>query len=350
MPFSIQLILLTFFFQLELTAQTAPPLYLFKNHTDGYGMYRIPTIIRAKSGKLLAFCEGRQSLFDHGNIDLVMKTSADNGVTWSRLAVVWNEGTNTCGNPSPVIDETTGDVIVLVTLNNDKVFVLRSKSEGESWEVPVDITKDVKETDWHWYATGPVHAIQVKHKPYRGRIVVPCNHTIEGDPVHYSHVIFSDDSGKTWKKSGSVSSKDTDESTVVELSDSNLMLNMRNSDRAFPCRKVSKSIDGGNTWSVTTFDTTLIEPVCQGALLRYEDVILFSNPSHKSQRKNLTIHVSKDDGKSWQKIFTVHKGKSAYSDLVSLDNGTILCLYETGKILPYSGIVYKVLPIVYTKP
>lgn len=33
-----------------------------------------------------------------------------------------------------------------------------------------------------------------------------------------------------------------------------------------------------------------------------------------------------------------------------LDNGTILCLYETGKILPYSGIVYKVLPFVYTKP
>jgi sialidase-1 len=344
MSFAHKLLLLLLFITIRLHAQVSKATYLFKNHVDGYGVYRIPTIIKTKSGKLLAFCEGRQSLFDHGNIDLVMKSSLDDGKTWSKLHVIWNEASNTCGNPSPVIDETTGDVIVLATLNNDKVFVLRSKNEGESWETPVDITSSIKENDWRWYATGPVHAIQLKSNTYKGRIVVPCNHTIESDPRHQSHVIYSDNNGQTWKKSESISAKGTDESTVVELSDGSVLLNMRNSDRSYPSRKVSTSLDGGNTWSKAAFDSTLIEPICQGSLLRFGKAILFANPTHKSQRKNLTIHTSSNEGKSWMKRQTIHKGKSAYSDLINLNNGDILCLYETGKFLPYSGIVYKVIP------
>ncbi|MFN8316751.1 MAG: sialidase family protein [Chitinophagales bacterium] len=181
--------------------------------------------------------KGDKSLFDHGNIDLVMKSSLDDGKTWSKLHVLWNEASNTCGNPSPVIDETTGDVIVLATLNNDKVFVLRSKNEGESWETPVDITSSIKENDWRWYATGPVHAIQLKSDTYKGRIVVPCNHTLIIDPRHQSHVIYSDNKGQTWKMGESISVKGTDECTVVELKDGSVMLNMRNSDRTYPVEK-----------------------------------------------------------------------------------------------------------------
>lgn len=344
MSLAHKLLLLLLFTTIRLHAQVSKATYLFKNHVDGYGVYRIPTIIKTKSGKLLAFCEGRQSLFDHGNIDLVMKSSLDDGKTWSKLQVLWNEASNTCGNPSPVIDEKTGDVIVLATLNNDKVFVLRSKNEGESWETPVDITSSIKENDWRWYATGPVHAIQLRNNMYKGRIVVPCNHTLASDSRHQSHVIYSDDNGQTWKKSESISAKGTDECTVVELNDGSVMLNMRNSDRTFSSRKVSKSIDGGNTWSNAAFDSTLIEPICQGSLFRFGDAILFANPMHKSQRKNLTIHTSSNEGKLWIKHQTIHKGKSAYSDLINLNNGDILCLYETGKFLPYSGIVYKVIP------
>lgn len=93
-------------------------------------MFRIPTIIKTSSGKLLAFCEGRKSLFDHGSIDLVMKTSKDNGSSWTPLKVVWTNRPNTCGNPSPVLDTISGDIIIVATLTNDKVFVLRSKDDG----------------------------------------------------------------------------------------------------------------------------------------------------------------------------------------------------------------------------
>ena len=322
-------------------AQTSDLQDLFKNHKDGYNVFRIPTVIVAKSGKVLAFCEGRKSLFDNGDIDLVMKTSTDNGKTWSSLKVVWDNDNNTCGNPAPVFDKVTGDVIVVATLNNDKVFVLRSSDEGNNWETPLDITSSVKLPDWKWYATGPVHAIQLEQSAFKNRLVVPCNHTVAGIDKHVSHVIYSDDNCKTWHLGGSVSKENTDECTVAELANGNLLLNMRKSDRDLPNRKSSVSTDGCATWTTPIFDSILVEPICQGSLLRYSfspDILLFSNPKHKRKRKNLTLSMSKDSGKTWTKQITIYAKKSAYNDIVVLNNGDILCLFETGRILPYSGI------------
>jgi sialidase-1 len=329
-----------------LRAQSSETKYLFKNHKEGYNLYRIPAIIKTASGKLLAFCEGRKGLSDKGDIDLVMKSSEDNGKTWSSLKVIWNMGSNTCGNPTPVFDKVKSEVIILGTFNNAQVYVLRSKDEGISWEPPINITSSVKANNWKWYATGPGHAIQLSNPAYENRIVVPCNHVGNETDKHFSHVIYSDDGGVSWKLGGSVPNKNTDECTVAELSTGELMLNMRNYDRRLPNRKTSISKNGGDTWTNAIFDSTLIEPICQGSLLRYSfkpDIILFSNPLNKKKRKNLTISVSYNNGQIWAKQINIYHDKSAYSDMVVLNNGDVLCLYETGKILPYSGIALKII-------
>ncbi len=325
----------------SIQAQPIKVSYLFKNHLDGYPMFRIPTVIKTGSGRILAVCEGRKSLFDNGDIDLVMKTSDDQGKTWSPLQVIWNDGNNTCGNPAPVLDRVTGDIVVVATLNNDRVFLLRSTDEGNHWNAPVDITTSVKPNGWNWYASGPVHAIQLEQTAYKNRLVIPCNHTLAKRGKHIAHVIYSDDSGKTWFTGGSVPTADTDECTIAELNNGELLLNMRNSDRTWPSRKVSYSIDGGLSWIVPVFDSVLLEPVCQGSLLRYSqmlDILLFSNPRHTKQRKNLTLAVSIDGGKTWSRLLSLWRRRSAYSDLVVLADGDVLCLFETGKVLPYSGI------------
>ena len=55
---------------------------VFKAGEDGYHTYRIPAIVRAKNGDLLAFAEGRKNgTDDHGDIDIVLKRSSDNGRT-----------------------------------------------------------------------------------------------------------------------------------------------------------------------------------------------------------------------------------------------------------------------------
>lgn len=339
--------IVSFFLFLAAFAQTKNATYIFQNRKEGYRVYRIPTIVCTPNGKLLAFCEGRQSLRDKGNIDLVLKTSSDSGRTWGSLKVLWNDGKHTCGNPTPVVDATSGEILLLATHDNERVFILRSKNEGESWSPPEDITVSLKDSMWKWYATGPVHAIQLQTGPNKDRLVIPCNHTGIDNPKHVSHVIYSDDHGKSWKTGGSVPDVNTDECTVAELSDGNLLLNIRSNDRTLPNRKQSFSHDGGLSWTAPEYDTTLIEPLCQGALLRYRyspNILLFSNPNHTKRRKNLQIAISKDDAHSWKKTISVNTGKSAYSDMVKLPDNDLLILYETGKILPYSGIAYKIIP------
>ncbi len=44
--------------------------------------------------------------------------------------------------------------------------------------------------------------------------------------------------------------------------------------------------------------------------------------------KNLSIKLSRDDGKTWPTSKTLERGSSAYSDLAILSDATNLCLYE----------------------
>src|SRR5438093_11844802 len=93
-------------------AQT--PLFAAGEH--GYHTYRIPSLIVSPKGTLLAFCEGRKNnKTDTGDIDLLLKRSFDGGKTWQPTQIVWDDGKNTCGNPCPVIDATTGTLWLLLT-------------------------------------------------------------------------------------------------------------------------------------------------------------------------------------------------------------------------------------------
>jgi len=292
-----------------------------------------------------------------------MKKSIDNGVTWSTLKVIWDDGNNVCGNPVPVVDVETGDIHLLASWNDGKdheseiikgnskngrkVFQLVSKNGGESWSTPKDITASVKLPSWSWYATGPVHGIQLKKGIHKGRLVIPCDHIELNSKKYYSHTFYSDDHGVSWELGGMTPNEKVNECTVAELSNGDLLLNMRNYDRVgAKVRQIALSKDGGATWINQKFDQGLPEPRCQGALLSVqkeaENVLLFLNPADKNSRINMTLSVSTDDGFSWNKKIPIYKSYSAYSDLTELRNGAIFILYEAGYENPYEGIHYKI--------
>lgn len=335
---------------------------VFISGEEGYHTYRIPAVIRAANGTLLAFCEGRKSAGgDSGNIDLLLKRSADDGRTWNAAQVVWDDAENTCGNPCPVLDETTGTLWLLLThnLGTDRerdiaartakgtrtVWVARSNDHGVTWSRPIEITSTTKDPSWTWYATGPGVGIQIKNGPHKGRLVIPCDHNYddEGEKKHLSgsHAIYSDDHGKSWKLGAPIRPR-VNECQVAELFDGRgtLLMNMR-SNHGRNVRAQATSTDGGATWTPPVDAQPLLEPVCQASLIRHEPahVLLFSNPAAKT-RIQLTVRSSADDGKTWRELVVLHSGPSAYSSLVALGANEAGCLYERGEKRAYEKITF----------
>ena len=336
---------------------------LFVAGEQGYHTYRIPALTATRAGSVLAFCEGRKhGTGDAGEVVILLKRSTDCGQTWSRQQVVWADVGNTCGNPCPVVDRTSGVIWLLMTWNRGEdrepqiieqtsrdtrhVYVTHSEDDGLTWAAPAEITAQVKPAHWTWYATGPGAGIQMVGE-HRGRLVIPCDHVEAGTKRGYSHILYSDDHGATWRLGGRTPQGGVNECGVVELSGGRLMLNMRNYDRTQRARKVSVSHDGGATWGDIFSDPALIEPICQASICRYRwsdaagpGILLFSNPAHEEQRVNMTVRLSEDEGQTWPASRCLHAGPSAYSCLAALSNGQVGCLYEAGQAHPYESLVF----------
>ena len=319
---------------------------------QGAHTYRIPALIVTKTGTLLAFAEARRAgSGDAGDIDLVVRRSTDCGDTWGEIITVWDDGTNTCGNPAPVVEQKTGRIYLPMTWNHGldherdiiesasreprRPYITYSDDDGLTWAKAKELA-DLRQPYWGWYATGPGNAIQMTKGKFEGRIVVPANHSdTQSDDGHFyrSHVFFSDDSGESWTLGGTAGPA-TNESTVVELSDGSLLLNMR-SYAGVNRRAASRSMDGGVSWSAPVLDEVLIEPVCQASMVcddrskgsSSNGRILFVNPA-STKRERLTLRISTDDGKSWGEEFLVYPGSAAYSSIAILPDDRIGILFE----------------------
>lgn len=328
---------------------------LFVAGEGDYHTYRIPALVVSQRGTLLAFCEGRRSgRGDSGNIDLLLRRSFDGGRTWQEVQVVWDDGPNTIGNPCPVVDRASGTIWLPLTRNlghdNERAikagtaegtreaWITYSRDDGATWATPVDITRQVKPSDWGWYATGPGCGIQSA----RGRLLIPCDHSVLGSQEYRSHVIYSDDGGQSWQLGGAIGPR-MNECQMIERTDGELLMNMR-SYREEHCRAIATSRDGGLTWSSPQPDRALIEPVCQASLIRYTDArqhdrdrLVFANPASR-RREKLTVRLSYDEGRTWPVAQPLWEGPAAYSALAALEDGTLVCLYERGEQGPYETL------------
>ncbi|HMU32611.1 MAG TPA: sialidase family protein [Pyrinomonadaceae bacterium] len=341
---------------------------VFESGKEGAASYRIPAIIKLRSGKLLAFAEARRKgSGDFGDNDIVLKTSSDKGKTWSEQIVVVDNGTLQASNSAPVVDTldprypkgriflfyNTGDKTereVREGKGTREVWYKTSIDEGRTWSEAVNITSQVKRSDWRAYANTPGHAIQLAKGKYRGRIFVPVNYS-KGEPQrdftdYMAAGFYSDDHGKTFHIAGDIGIAGSNEATAAETSNGDILLNARNQRGDHKYRITARSSDGGATWTDVGFDKSLPDPVCQGSLLQIKGKALaFANDADQNDRNNLTLRISNDNGKTWKKSFLVEgasdpKGRddTAYSDIVLLDSKTIGVLYERDD---YKQIVFK---------
>ncbi len=339
--------------------------YVFKNGEGGYACFRLPAIVQANNGDLLAFAEARQnSCRDNYDVDMAMKKSTDLGQTWGPLKLIWNDSTNSCSNPSPIVDKESGRVLLFVNwqLGSDRVgaiknrtskdtkreFLFTSDDNGDSWSEKKEMTDHFKMPGWDSFVVGPGSGMQMRGPKYKNRMVLACHFSTfeNGKVVIRSNLLYSDDGGENWAFGGISPEKGNNECEVAEISNGGMMVNFRVADLNIRARSVAYSYDGGQTLVDQHIDDQLFDPTCQASLDSYMDengkfVCLFANPNHKYARENLTIQRSFDEGKTWEKFQTVFKGYSGCSDLVPLQNGQVGILFECGKIWYSGGIAFR---------
>ena len=310
---------------------------LFPSNTEGVSCYRIPAIVTATNGDIIAAIDERVpscgDLKWSKDINIVQRRSSDNGKTWTNVETVINfpHGCS-ASDPSMIVDKVTNDIFLFynyMDLDNEKdvyyLHVMKSSDHGKTWEKPVDITDQIAKKEWHndfKFITS-------------GRGIQTQNGTLLHCMVNLNnglHVFGSDDHGKTWFFND-VAVKPANESKIIELVDGTLMINARANGKGL--RWVHTSTDNGKTWE-SNAAPELIDPGCNASIIRYTSVkdgykknrIIFSNAKMGKGRKNMTVRISYDEGKTWSEGKTIYTGGSAYSSLTILENGDIGLFFE----------------------
>ncbi|MCA9904389.1 MAG: exo-alpha-sialidase, partial [Anaerolineae bacterium] len=224
------------------------PRPVFVNGTEGHACYRIPSLVRAMNGDLVAFAEGRlHTCSDSGQpIRIVCKRSRDHGETWTPVQIVAQaviDGEEyTVQNCSPVVDTVHGtERIVLVMtaaehsewdlargIGMSRAWCVVSDDHGHTWSPPRDITAQVHRpaqidaaADWRIQRPALGHAIQLQTGAQRGRLFHAGTLTRGEHSVFNSqnYVFWSDDLGETWQIGGIAPQLGLNEATAVELED-----------------------------------------------------------------------------------------------------------------------------------
>ncbi len=347
----------------------------FQCHT-----FRIPGISRAMDGSLLAVYDMRYlSARDlQGHMDIGLSRSTDGGQTWANPVPIMDmgefggkpQGENGCSDPNIVVDPRTGEVLVSALWTHGKpgthqwngkgsepghdlsctsqFMMVRSRDHGKTWSVPENLTKVVKNPAWYLYAPAPGNGIALRD----GTLVIPTQGR-DANGLPFSNLMWSRDHGVTWSVT-SHARTDTTECAVAQLSDGSLLLNMRDNrnrkdDSGTNGRALSLTRDLGKTWSIHPSDHgALPEPVCMGSMISHtladgRHILLFSNPRHKKARREMTLQVSFDNGKTWPSShhLLLDGSGGAYSSLVMVDDQTLGILYESSQ----ADLVFQKVPL-----
>ncbi len=301
-----------------------------------------------------------------GEVHLAMRRSSDGGRNWEPIKDLFAKEGWDAAMGTATLDRYNGTVMLSYSRNprvdyddvrgeNSAVergdFMAVSRDEGKTWNHERMIIYP-DDAGCRGRSHGASPGVALCSAPHHGRLLTPARLQHKpGEELeilqnhHYNCTIYSDDHGKTWQTGGSVQ-VGTGEGCLAELSDGTIYFN----SRAYFLdgkRRIAWSCDGGETFGDFAVDDTLIEPTgggCNAGMVGFpkklslgKDLILFSNPI-RHERKNLTVHLSRNGGRTWPVSKVIHKGPAAYSSMAISENGTIFVLYENGEKHPYEKI------------
>ena len=291
--------------------------------------YRIPSLVTTTNGTLIAAIDERNNscgdLKWNRDINIVIRKSFDDGKTWTKIKKIVDYPLGrSASDPSMIVDKKTNEIFLFfnyMDLDNAKdiyrFMVIKSSDNGENWSKPVEITNNIIKKGWEkdfmFITSG--RGIQTKD----GTLLHCLVNLNKG-----THVFGSKDHGKSWFLIDTPLNPG-DESKIIELSNGNWLVNSRVNSNDSRYSHISK--DNGQTWA-TYKNKDLQDPGCNASLVKYDELLLFTNAFDSKYRKNLSLSISKDQGRTWAKNQTIYKGESAYSSMTKLKNGDIGVFFE----------------------
>ena len=314
---------------------------------------RFPNIIVAQDGSIVA---------NWGKENCISRRSSDGGRTWEP-AIDIGQGINGGGL---TMDENSGEIIAFIEKEHppSNIKCYKIIDNGKTWdESEIIIFPDSNGIIPSMHMNE--HGITLKNKKYKGRLIRPsrfynAKSSAERKLMYssakekmwkdqYTNAIYSDDGGKTWITSEPFPAKGTGEAAIVELSDGTLYYNSRrhfSTDGLNPrMRHIATSKDGGHSWKNIYVSKDLPDGEQSrdyGLMagldrLPYKDydLLVFSNIESHSGRKNGTVWLSFDGGKSWPIKKLIESEGFKYSSMTvgrknTPSEGYIYLLYETG--------------------
>ena len=314
---------------------------VFNAGDDGIDSYRIPSLVTGKGGTLLLFCEARKlSSTDKTPTDIALKRSTDNGKTWSGIQIIADGANNAFMDPCALVDKITGKIFLFTTLwpENDHstvlntAWVITSEDEGLTWTKPRNITEEIVAPAHYISGFGPGSGVQMTGSRYKNRLIMPTRQT--DGKTSKNRSIYSDDHGKSWQIG--MPAPDGGEYQIAESPYNELIYNFR---AAKGKRVVSRSLDGGISWSASHIDFRLQSPVdyggCQASMMGVDKLLFYVGPAgglgsnNNEDRQNLFIYRSVDGGKIWGKDHLLYDKSAGYSCITQLSDGRLAIVFET---------------------
>jgi sialidase-1 len=302
-----------------------------------------PTLIRRKSGELLAvYSGGREAhVCPYGRVELIR--SLDDGQTWSHPQIVWD---------TPIDDRDAGILetakgTLLVTTFTSLVYEKQPKYQGFAQALPPKQRETLldswmlRSTDGGLTWSAPYRVpVNSPHGPIalsNGQLAYP-GKVLYGGKGEIG-VSFSNDDGLSWKRFSPMPTRPGDnahdyhELHGVEAKPGHLIVHIRNHNKANERETLqTESADGGKTWSTPHAIGVWGLP---SHLLRLRDGRLVMTYSHRREPRGNQARISADLGKTWSEPITLSgdgSGDLGYPSTVELTNGEVLSLwYEVPK-------------------
>lgn len=298
----------------------------------GSANWRIPALLCLDDGTLLAVNDKRKYNETDlpQDIDIVVRRSSDLGNSWTEPeTIIAGTGVGRGYGDPALVQCANGDVLCAFAGHNGYfqstpenpicVYLKRSTDRGKTWGDTLNLTSVVwGQSGYHGAFVASGNGLCLKHGEHSGRVLFAAAVLRNGQNVSDNFVIYSDDNGHSWQRSEMAFSAG-DEAKLMELTDGRVLISVRRSG----ARGYNISSDGGHTWGTQGDWPEMTVNACNGEMLRFDDTTLLHSIPNSTERRNVSVFTSNDEGASWHSPVALFEGPSVYSSMTLLPDGTV---------------------------